>query len=37
MNKEEKERSERVEIFCWLFLLFFVAGMLMMAALSLNQ
>ena len=37
MNKEEKERAERVEIFCWIGLLAFVATMLLIASFSLNQ
>jgi len=37
MTEEEKKRSERVEIFCWLALLAIVAGMLIVAGVSLNQ
>ncbi len=37
MTEEEKNRSERVEIFCWMAILAFVAGMLILAGVSLNQ
>jgi len=37
MTEEEKKRSERVEIFCWIGILAFIAFLLIIAGASLNS